>query len=251
MYPLVVSGEFVVVVAIRYLVSWWESEALRTTGIQPLCRSNFNVVRCDHCCDRADRRAQPEPSGLFRPKNRTPSRSRLATSFQRSGRSRGSELGERLDSLAISALVAKSFSFDFKILLPLSIIYFEVFTMRGVYCDGKSIKRLERLPDPILRAGETLIKVRQVGICETDLQLAQGYMNFRGILGHEFVGETTDGRRVTAEINNPCHLCPTCRDGRQKPLSKSYCVGHFESRRCHGRLGGCPHSQPPRNTRLD
>ena len=38
-------------------------------------------------------------------------------------------------------------------------------------------------------------------------------MGFRGILGHEFVGVTESGRRVTAEINNPCHACPTCRAG--------------------------------------
>jgi threonine dehydrogenase-like Zn-dependent dehydrogenase len=38
-------------------------------------------------------------------------------------------------------------------------------------------------------------------------------MGFRGILGHEFVGMTADGRRVTAEINNPCGACDTCRAG--------------------------------------
>jgi threonine dehydrogenase-like Zn-dependent dehydrogenase len=55
--------------------------------------------------------------------------------------------------------------------------------------------------------------VRAAGICDTDLQLAKGYMQFRGVLGHEFVGETGDGQRVTAEINNACHACPTCRAG--------------------------------------
>jgi threonine dehydrogenase-like Zn-dependent dehydrogenase len=38
-------------------------------------------------------------------------------------------------------------------------------------------------------------------------------MGFRGILGHEFVGQTDDGARVTAEINNACHQCPTCLAG--------------------------------------
>jgi threonine dehydrogenase-like Zn-dependent dehydrogenase len=38
-------------------------------------------------------------------------------------------------------------------------------------------------------------------------------MNFPGILGHEFIGRTTDGRRVAAEINNPCHRCATCGSG--------------------------------------
>ncbi len=62
--------------------------------------------------------------------------------------------------------------------------------------------------------GEVVLAVRQAGICDTDLQIARGYMGFRGVLGHEFVGQTADGRRVTAEINNPCRACPTCRAGR-------------------------------------
>ena len=70
--------------------------------------------------------------------------------------------------------------------------------------------------------------MRMVGICDTDLQLARGYMNFRGVLGHEFVAETDAGRRVTAEINDACHECPTCRAGRP---------GHCPHRTVLGILG--------------
>lgn len=86
--------------------------------------------------------------------------------------------------------------------------------MRGVYCDGKSIRLRTDLADPEAGEGEVALKVRRVGICDTDLQLARGYMGFRGILGHEFVGEMIDGTRVTAEINNSCHRCETCLSGR-------------------------------------
>jgi threonine dehydrogenase-like Zn-dependent dehydrogenase len=58
-----------------------------------------------------------------------------------------------------------------------------------------------------------LLRVRLVGICDTDLHLSRGYMGFRGIPGHEFVGETESGDRFTAEINCSCHACPTCRAG--------------------------------------
>ena len=85
--------------------------------------------------------------------------------------------------------------------------------MRGVYCDGTRIQYRSDLDPPTSRAGEVEIQVRKVGICDTDVQIARGYMGFRGILGHEFVGLTADGRRVTAEINNACHACPTCRAG--------------------------------------
>ncbi len=85
--------------------------------------------------------------------------------------------------------------------------------MRGVYYDGSTIRLSRDLPEPIIRDGEVGLAVRMVGICDTDVQLSQGYMKFRGILGHEFVGRTADGRRVTSEINNSCHVCPTCRAG--------------------------------------
>jgi threonine dehydrogenase-like Zn-dependent dehydrogenase len=85
--------------------------------------------------------------------------------------------------------------------------------MRGVACDGSTIQLREDLAEPVPLAGEVEVRVKAVGICDTDLQLARGYMGFRGILGHEFVGSTGEGRRVTAEINNACHHCPTCQAG--------------------------------------
>ena len=86
--------------------------------------------------------------------------------------------------------------------------------MRGVYCDGTSARFQADLLDPIPGADEVRLRVRLAGICDTDLQLARGYMGFRGVLGHEFVGEDAGGRRLTADINNACHACPTCLAGR-------------------------------------
>jgi threonine dehydrogenase-like Zn-dependent dehydrogenase len=88
--------------------------------------------------------------------------------------------------------------------------------MRGVYCDGTSVRLRRDLPSPSPADDEVVLRVRAVGVCDTDLQLAQGYMGFQGVLGHEFVATTPDGRRVTAEINNPCRLCPTCQAGRPR-----------------------------------
>jgi len=62
-----------------------------------------------------------------------------------------------------------------------------------------------------------LVRVLRAGICETDLQLVLGYMGFRGVLGHEFVGIAHDGafagRRVVGEINCSCGGCRTCTAG--------------------------------------
>ena len=86
--------------------------------------------------------------------------------------------------------------------------------MLGVFCDGSSARLRRGLPDPVPAPGEVVLRVRRAGICDTDLQLARGYMGFRGILGHEFLGEREDGTRVTAEINHACGSCPTCIAGR-------------------------------------
>jgi threonine dehydrogenase-like Zn-dependent dehydrogenase len=67
---------------------------------------------------------------------------------------------------------------------------------------------------------EALIRVRVAGICNTDLEITKGYMDFRGVLGHEFVGEVVDvddkewvGKRVVGEINLGCGDCDWCLEG--------------------------------------
>lgn len=87
--------------------------------------------------------------------------------------------------------------------------------MKGLYCDGSSVHLRGDLPAVSPREGEVVLRVRAVGVCDTDLQLARGYMGFRGVLGHEFVGEDDRGRRWTAEINNACGRCDTCLSGRR------------------------------------
>jgi threonine dehydrogenase-like Zn-dependent dehydrogenase len=66
--------------------------------------------------------------------------------------------------------------------------------------------------------GDALVKVRLAGICRTDLEITRGYMQFTGVLGHEYVGMVAEcrhrewvGRRVTGEINFSCGECPFCR----------------------------------------
>jgi threonine dehydrogenase-like Zn-dependent dehydrogenase len=72
-------------------------------------------------------------------------------------------------------------------------------------------------PSPTPAEGEVLVRVVRAGVCETDLQLIKGYMGFRGVLGHEFVGVAESGpfagRRVVGEINCACWKCEICRSG--------------------------------------
>lgn len=82
-----------------------------------------------------------------------------------------------------------------------------------------SLQVTNQLPEPKPADGEVLIAVRQAGICATDLEITRGYMNFHGVLGHEFVGTVIKGprrwkdKRVVAEINCVCGKCRMCQAG--------------------------------------
>ena len=88
--------------------------------------------------------------------------------------------------------------------------------MRAIVLDDH-VNLLSNRPAPTPAAGEVLVRVIRAGVCETDLQLIKGYMGFRGVLGHEFVGVAESGplagRRVVGEINCACCNCETCRMG--------------------------------------
>ncbi|MCS7033429.1 MAG: alcohol dehydrogenase catalytic domain-containing protein, partial [Phycisphaerae bacterium] len=91
--------------------------------------------------------------------------------------------------------------------------------MRALVFD-RSLRYDPRHPDPPGSEGDTLLRVRLAGICSTDREICRGYLNFRGVLGHEFVAtvvsspdESLVGRRVCGEINVACARCDLCRAG--------------------------------------
>ena len=63
--------------------------------------------------------------------------------------------------------------------------------MKATNFDGSNIKFDQNYPDP--KPGESLVRVKLAGICGTDLEILQGYMEYHGILGHEFVGNLRNG----------------------------------------------------------
>src|SRR4051812_46413299 len=85
--------------------------------------------------------------------------------------------------------------------------------MLALHYDGKDVALVER-PEPAPREGEVVVSVRRAGICNTDLEIAKGYMGFTGVLGHELLGEV-DGARVCAEINFACGRCASCERGER------------------------------------
>ena len=92
--------------------------------------------------------------------------------------------------------------------------------MRGLVLEKTLTLQVDRLK-PTANPEEAIIQVLQAGICSTDLHLVKGYMQFQGVLGHEFVGvidqapnqSSLIGQRVVGEINAACHSCETCLKG--------------------------------------
>ena len=93
--------------------------------------------------------------------------------------------------------------------------------MKATIFDGKHITLDKNYPDP--EFNETLVRVSLAGICGTDLEILDGYMQYNGILGHEFVGvveksSNSDliGKRVVGEINAGCGKCDSCANGMER-----------------------------------
>ena len=94
--------------------------------------------------------------------------------------------------------------------------------MRALYWDGHDLRVQENCETPQASDDRALVRVRLAGVCSTDLQILKGYMDFRGIPGHEFVGEVKEGpdefigKRVVAEINFGCGTCASCLSGMKR-----------------------------------
>jgi threonine dehydrogenase-like Zn-dependent dehydrogenase len=101
--------------------------------------------------------------------------------------------------------------------------------MRALVYREKGLVLERNYPTPAPFDGEALIRVLLAGICNTDLEIIRGYMDFQGIPGHEFVGVVEAvhegsgasvptfwiGKRVVGEINAACHRndCAYCQRG--------------------------------------
>jgi threonine dehydrogenase-like Zn-dependent dehydrogenase len=88
------------------------------------------------------------------------------------------------------------------------------------------------LPIPERDKGQALIRVDLAGICNTDVEVTRGYLAYRGIMGHEFVGKVEDaddagliGKRVVGEINISCGKCRMCRTGSPRHCDNVKAMG--------------------------
>ena len=105
--------------------------------------------------------------------------------------------------------------------------------MKALYFDGEKAVYREDAPMPVCEEGQSLIRILLADICSTDREILKGYRpDFRGIMGHEFVGEVIEspdpslvGKVVVGELNQGCGKCIYCRTGREKHCLNRRVIG--------------------------
>lgn len=109
-----------------------------------------------------------------------------------------------------------------------------------VYDNG--LKLDNNYPMPKISDDEVLIKTTMVGICNTDYEITQGYMGYKGVLGHEFVGKVVEigkncsknllNKRVVGEINCACNSCSYCAQNLQRHCPNRSTLGIWKKDGC-------------------
>lgn len=112
--------------------------------------------------------------------------------------------------------------------------------MKAVVFDNE-LKLVNDYKKPVPKEGEALVKVSMVGICNTDYEITLGYMGYKGILGHEFVGVVEEvngndkslvGKRVVGEINCGCGNCEWCHQGLERHCPNRQTLGIWQKDGC-------------------
>jgi|SRR5258706_808557 len=87
-------------------------------------------------------------------------------------------------------------------------------------------------PAPVVGTGETLIRVKAVGVCGSDLHwfsegaIGDAKLDRPLVLGHEFAGETEDGQHVAVDPAIPCGYCDFCERGHPNLCANMIFAGH-------------------------
>lgn len=95
------------------------------------------------------------------------------------------------------------------------------------------------IPEPAPGRGEVLVRVRQLGLCGSDLKSYAGdnpLVSFPRVIGHEIAGEVAAvgpgvdarleaGLRVTVYPYSSCGACSSCRKGRPNACKSNQTMG--------------------------
>ena len=113
--------------------------------------------------------------------------------------------------------------------------------MKALVCIKPGEFEYREMDAPIGRPGQSIIKIRRIGICGTDLHAFEGtqpYFDYPRILGHEFSGDLVDldkapgfapGDAVTVIPYFKCGTCLACRSGKPNCcMSLKVCGVHID-----------------------
>jgi 2-desacetyl-2-hydroxyethyl bacteriochlorophyllide A dehydrogenase len=96
--------------------------------------------------------------------------------------------------------------------------------MQQLICTEPGLFEYRLAPDPVLQSGHSIVKVRKIGVCGTDIHAFDGtqpYFSYPRILGHELAVEFqegaagfTYGEKLTIIPYISCGQCVACRKGK-------------------------------------
>lgn len=115
--------------------------------------------------------------------------------------------------------------------------------MKALVISEPGVARIETVADPVVKAGEALLRVRRVGLCGSDLNSFRGrnpLVSFPRIPGHEIAGTIVElgdknpgekhahlslGMDVTLSPYTSCGRCSSCRGGRNNACKGNETLG--------------------------
>ena len=106
--------------------------------------------------------------------------------------------------------------------------------MKSLRLHGVKSLQIHHDPDPIPGDGETLLQVKAVGICGSDLHwfedasIGDSTLDHPLILGHEFAALTPAGQLVAVDTCIPCGQCRLCQEGNPNLCPNHRFAGHGE-----------------------
>ena len=96
--------------------------------------------------------------------------------------------------------------------------------MKALVIEEPGKATIEEIPEPVMKPGEALLKVRRIGLCGSDLSSFRGknpVVSFPRVPGHEVAATIVElsephpdfkvGMDVTLSPYSSCGECPACR----------------------------------------
>jgi threonine dehydrogenase-like Zn-dependent dehydrogenase len=110
--------------------------------------------------------------------------------------------------------------------------------MKALVIEEPGKATIEEIPEPVMKPGEALLKVRRIGLCGSDLSSFRGknpVVSFPRVPGHEVAATIVElsephpefkvGMDVTLSPYSSCGECPACQGGRPNSCQFNQTLG--------------------------